>query len=311
MIPRETILTSLKRLRLSRIAEILDDEVEAALQESRDPLAFLGRLMLEQLRVNDERRIARLLAAARLPDIKTLDTFDWDFQPTLDRARVLDLARLEFIGRKENILFAGNSGTGKSHLAKSIAARACGAGLRVRFTTCEAMFRDLFSALSDHTLPQRLKRYTLPELLLIDDLGFEQIEITEAGNANLLLKVINSRYEKSATIITSNVALDRWGEYLKDPVLAMAVLDRFVHHAALVNIDGPSYREHQSRKMNQLRPAEPPAPLPPPSLPARAKTQPLHPRTAEASENTEGELALTNSPTKKVKGKAATSNPPP
>ena len=256
MIPRETTLVNLKKLRLGHIAQILDAQIDEASREGQDHLELVGRLAAEQLRVNDEARIRRRLKEARFPDHKTLDPFDWDFQPTLERARIFELARLDFIPKHHNVLFGGNSGTGKSHLAKAIGVLACGAGIRVRFTTCEQMFRELYSALCDHSLPQRLKLYTLPELLIIDDLGFEQIEIGEAGSANLLLKVINARYEKSSTIITSNINLDSWGRYLKDPVIAMATLDRFVHHAALFHIDGPSYRSHQSQQMslNQPRP---------------------------------------------------------
>lgn len=247
----------MKQLKLNRIAEILDQEIEEGLRENRDILDVIGRLLGHQVRLNEEHRIQRRVKEARLPDVKTLDSFNWAFQPSLDRARVMQLARLDFIGRRDNVLLAGDSGTGKSHIAKALAFLACGAGIRVRFTSCEALFRDLFAALCDHTLPQRLKAYTLPDLLLIDDLGFEELEIKEAGNANLLLKVINARYEKRSTIITSNIKLDAWGKYLGDPVKAMAILDRFVHHAALFNITGPSYRDHESRQMelNQPSPA--------------------------------------------------------
>jgi DNA replication protein DnaC len=247
MIQKETVLKALKELRLDRCAEILEAELDEAQREGRDGLELVGRLAFAQTGANAERRIQRRIREARFPDLKTLDTFDWAFQPSLERHRVLELARLEFVGKQQNVLLGGNSGTGKSHIAKALGVLACGAGMRTRFTTCEDMFRDLFAAQCDHTLPIRLKTYTLPQLLIIDDLGFERIEIKEAGNAHLLLKVINARYEKSSTIITSNIALDLWGTYLGDATIAMATLDRFVHHAALFHIDGPSWREHQSR----------------------------------------------------------------
>lgn len=250
------------------MAQILDQELEVAERDSLDALEVLGRLTTEQLARQREARIRRLIKEARFPDLKTLTDFDWEFQPTLDKTRVLTLARLDFIDRQENALFAGNSGTGKSHLAKALGLLACMAGHRVRFTTCEALFRDIYSGLADHSVMQRLGAYTRPELLIIDDLGFEEIEITQAGNANLLLKVVNARYEKKSTIITSNVDLEDWGKYLKDAVLAMAILDRFVHHAKLFKIDGPSYRGHQSRQLNLIPPA---SPEPPPLLASERK----------------------------------------
>lgn len=238
--------------------KILDEVIQAAEREGFDPLEVLVRLASAQLAFNREKATERRIKEARFPDRKTLDNFDWAFQPTLDRARVMALARLDFIRRHENVLLGGNAGTGKSHIGKAISLLACGAGFRVRFTTCEQMFRDLYAALCDHTLPARLKYYTLPDLLMIDDLGFERIEIKQAGNANLLLKVVNARYEKRSTIITSNISLEKWGEYLGDAVTAMATLDRFVHHAALFNIEGPSWRDRECRQMliNQPRAEE-------------------------------------------------------
>lgn len=244
--------------------------MDAAKNDCLDAPEVLLRLTSQQLAVNQLARIQRLLRAAHFPDIKSFTEFDWDFQPTLDKSRVLALTRLDFISAAENVLLAGNSGTGKSHIAKALGVMACAAGHRVRFTTCENLFRDLFAGLADHSLPHRLKIYTLPELLIIDDLGFEAIEITQAGNANLLLKVINARYEKRSTIITSNIALDEWGKYLKDETLAMATLDRFVHHATLFQLDGPSWREHQSRQKN-VAPVAQPAPQPPVPPPLSAK----------------------------------------
>jgi DNA replication protein DnaC len=266
MISRETTMENLKRLKLHRMLEILDEEVSLAQKESFDPLEIIGRLAAEQARVNDEMRRQRRVKEAKFPDIKTFDGFEWDFQPGLDKARVMELMRLDFIVQKINLLLGGNSGTAKSHVAKAIGVHACWAGYRVRFTTCEQMLRDLYGALCDHTLPMRLRAYTLPDLLIIDDVGFEEIEIKQCGNASLFLKVVNARYEKRSTIITSNIALDQWGRYLGDPVLAMAALDRFVHHAVLFHLDGPSYRDHQCKQMELNRPRSTGA------APERAKT---------------------------------------
>lgn len=254
MTQMEQLIQYLKELRLGQMVKILEEEIQRAEREGLDPLEVLARLAAAQVGINRENATQRHIKEARFPDQKTLDNYDFDFQPTLDRSRVMALTRLDFIRRHENVLLGGNSGTGKSHIGKAIALLACGAGFRVRFTTCEQMFRDLYAALCDHTLPTRLKYYTLPDLLMIDDLGFERIEIKQAGNANLILKVVNARYEKRSTIITSNISLDRWGDYLGDAALAMATLDRFVHHAALFNIDGPSWRDRECRLMEINQP---------------------------------------------------------
>jgi DNA replication protein DnaC len=261
MTQMEQVIEYLKELHLTQVAKILEEEIQAADREGRDPLEVLLRLTSAQVANNRERTAERRVKEARFPDLKMLNNFDFDFQPTLDRARVMALARLDFVRRLENILLGGNSGTGKSHIGKAISLLACGAGFRVRYTTCEEMFRDLYAAQCDHTLPVRLKYYTLPNLLMIDDLGFERIEVKQAGNANLLLKVVNARYERHSTIITSNISLDKWGDYLGDATLAMATLDRFVHHAALFNIDGPSWRDRECRQMeiNQPKTVETPA----------------------------------------------------
>jgi DNA replication protein DnaC len=245
----EHVIQHLKELRLNQMVKILDEVIQEAEREGLDPLEVLARLADAQVVINRDKATERRIKEARFPDRKTLDDFNFDFQPTLDRGRVMALARLDFIRRRENVLLGGNSGTGKSHIGKALALLACGAGFRVRFTTCEDLFHDLYAAQCDHTLPVRLKYYTLPDLLMIDDLGFERIEIKQAGNANLLLKVVNARYEKKSTIITSNISLDKWGDYLGDAAMAMATLDRFIHHAALFHIDGPSWRDRECRQM--------------------------------------------------------------
>lgn len=249
MTQMEQVIQHLKELRLGQMVKILDEVIQEAEREGLDPLEVLARLADAQVGINRDKATERHIKEARFPDRKTFDNFDFDFQPTLERARIMAPARLDFVRRHENVLLGGNSGTGKSHIGKALALLACGAGFRVRFTTCEDLFRDLYAAQCDHTLPVRLKYYTLPDLLMIDDLGFERIEIKQAGNANLLLKVVNARYEKRSTIITSNIALDKWGDYLGDAALAMATLDRFIHHAALFHIDGPSWRDRECRQM--------------------------------------------------------------
>lgn len=265
------------------MAEILDEEVSLAQREAFDPLEVIGRMAADQARVNDEARKQRRVKEAKFPEIKTFDGFEWDFQPNLDKSRVMELMRLDFIGKKDNVLFGGNSGTAKSHVAKAIGVQACWAGYRVRFVTCEQMLRDLYGALCDHTLPVRLKTYTAPDLLIIDDLGFEEVEIKQAGNASLFLKVVNARYEKRSTIITSNIALDKWGHYLGDPVLAMAALDRFVHHAVLFHLDGPSYRDHQCKQMDLNKPRAAEKPADSPKIGARRRNAVAKPARAPAT----------------------------
>jgi DNA replication protein DnaC len=209
---------------------------------------ILGWLEPEANRRREE-RVERRFKKSKLPARKTLDAFDFDFQPNLSRDQVMDLATLAFVKTGHNVLLAGNSGTGKSHLALSLALLACMADLDVRYTTCSDMLLTLNASLADDSLPKALKRYTLPAVLLIDEVGLEQVERQAAARAGLMQKVVLPRYERRrSTLITSNIDWDMWGDYFNDHLGAAALIDRLLHRSHVIVIEGPSYRNNEHER---------------------------------------------------------------
>jgi DNA replication protein DnaC len=198
-----------------------------------------------------EKRIATRIKASDLPDRPTLETFDFQFQPNLDRALVMDLATLAWVGRREDLVLIGQSGVGKSHIAKALCLIACSRDIRVQYTTCADLLSRLHASLADGSLRQALKVYTLPPLLLIDDLGYDTIEQEQARDAQLLYKVLEARHGKRSTIVTSNLPAEKWAEYLGNQYLTVALLDRLLYHATAIVIEGPSYRLAHHRERQQ------------------------------------------------------------
>lgn len=212
-------------------------------------LEWLLTLLEPQVTARVESRIERRIRESRLPERKTLASFDFDFQKTLDKDLVLELGTLAFLDKGTNILLAGWSGTGKSHIAKALALAACVQNRRVRYTTSETMLALLNASLADETLEKEVKQFTRPELLVIDEVGLEQVERTVASRSGLMQKVLIPRYgEQRSTIITSNIDWKDWGEYLGDHLGAAAILDRLIHRSQVLVIEGPSFREHEHKK---------------------------------------------------------------
>jgi len=222
------------------------EELLAAPEPGTSRMQWLWAVLEPQLRARVESRIERRIRESRLPERKTLAEFDFDFQKDLDRDLVLELATLSFVDVGWNLLLAGWSGTGKSHLAKALALNACLSNRRVRYTTSEELLRALNASLADDTLEKALKPYTRPELLVIDEVGLEQVERSTASRSGLLQKVLLPRYQHHrSTIITSNIDWKDWGDYLGDHLGAAAILDRLIHRSHVLVIEGPSYREHE------------------------------------------------------------------
>lgn len=207
---------------------------------------FLYRVLGHAAGKKSERCIHRRIDDSGLKVRKTLEAFDWDFQPKLDRALIEDLAGLTFVDRAEDILMTGQTGTGKSHILQAIALRACRAQHRVRYTRCVDLIADLYAGLADNTYPRRLKRWCSPVLLVIDDVGLGQLKRQdgEPTAAHMLFNLIDQRHLTASTALTSNIKLSAWGKYLGDATLAAAILDRLAESAICIDIDGPSYRHH-------------------------------------------------------------------
>jgi DNA replication protein DnaC len=237
-------------LGLQRIAAVLDDELGRAATEATPVTELLQRLLSLENDARTERRAERRIKEAKLPDRKLLADFDFDFQKNIDKRQIMDLATLEFAKRKQGLVFAGNSGTGKSHIAKALLLIGCRQNYRCRYVTAATMLKELLAGRADNSLDKKLKSFLAPEILLIDEVGFDRLEQHDAANACLFHKVIDGRYCKASTIITTNIDFKQLGDYLGDPVITTATVDRMIHHSIIISIEGPSWRLHESRQLN-------------------------------------------------------------
>jgi DNA replication protein DnaC len=247
---RTKIRGHLATLGLTGMLKALDEELGRAVQQQSPPSELMERLLAVEAQQRIDRRIERRIKEAKLPDRKLLADFDFDFQTGVDKAQILELAKLDFARRKQSLIIAGNSGTGKSHLAKALLLLGCAQQFRCRYTTATDMMATLLASRADDSLAEKLKLYTSPEILLIDEVGFDCIEQQDARQAALFFKVTGGRYCKGSTIMTTNVDFKELGDYLGDPVITTAIVDRLVHHAIIINIQGPSWRMHESKKLN-------------------------------------------------------------
>jgi DNA replication protein DnaC len=240
-------------LGLQRIAAVLDDELGRAAAEATPVTELLQRLLSLENDARTERRAERRIKEAKLPDRKLLADFDFDFQKNIDKRQIMELATLEFAKRKQGLVFAGNSGTGKSHIAKALLLIGCRQNYRCRYVTAATMLKELLAGRADNSLDKKLKSFLAPEILLIDEVGFDRLEQHDAANACLFHKVIDGRYCMGSTIITTNIDFKQLGDYLGDPVITTATVDRMIHHSIIISIEGPSYRLHESRRLNSTK----------------------------------------------------------
>ncbi len=240
----------LKTLKLPGIQKVLEKELAEAAQKALPPTELLERLLAIEANALIERRVERKIRESRLPDRKLLSDFDFTFQSGMDKAQVLEIAKMDFVERKQGLVIAGNSGTGKSHIAKALLLIGCTRMYRCRYTTAADMLRDLMASRADQSFHRKLRQYTAPDILLIDEVGFDRLEQQDTKNASLFFKVIDGRYCKGSTLLTSNIDFKDLGDYLGDPVITTASVDRLVHHSIILNIQGPSWRMHESKKLN-------------------------------------------------------------
>jgi len=231
-------------------AEQFDEVVRTAEQQSLSHLEFLERAIGPPANQRRERSVERRIREACFHEVRMLEEFDWTFNAsTIDRVQIEELATGEFTRRGDNLVMVGQSGVGKSHLLQAIGRRLCVLGYRVRYTTSAELLVDLTKSLADQTLPKRLRYWTKFDLLIIDEFGFDRVERAESPQAaNLLYKVIDARSGQRSTALGTNIDFDAWSEYLGDPPLAMAFLDRVVDVAILMKIQGKSYRAHRAKK---------------------------------------------------------------
>jgi DNA replication protein DnaC len=235
----------------------LDEVLSRAEKESFSHLQFLDLLLGAQANARRERSVARRIREAHFAETKTLEGFDWQFNPkAFDRVQIEELATGDFIRRRTNLILVGWSGIGKSHILQALGQKACVHGYRVLYRTSAELLSDLTASLADKTLPARLRRYASPDLLIIDEFGFDRIERAECPQAaHLLYKIIASRNQKRSTALVTNVDFDKWTEYLSDGPLAMAFLDRLVEGAIILKVKGKSYRAPKTKGPDE-NPAE-------------------------------------------------------
>ena len=240
-------------LGLKQLAQEYRQLLDQAGKEDPGYYEFIRQIVLSEAAAKKKRRVEYLIRQSRLPQpLKMLSGFDFDFQKKLDRRLVMDLSSMEFIDRQESILFIGNNGTGKSHLAQSLALIACQRGYRTYYTTCSELIRDLNQGVFEKTLDKRIRKYINCELLLIDEMGHDRLELQVVKEAHLLFKVIDQRYKLNKPLIfTTNIEEEDWPEFLGDPISTNAILDRIFHHSVIVKIYGPSYRKHQSELLQK------------------------------------------------------------
>lgn len=235
----QELLNNMDELGLDKMRAYLPDyvdEINAKQLTFTDAMLKLTEIELDwQAQI----QIKRIIERARFPQEKTLRTFDFDFQPSLNRQEIMSFQDLAFIDKHENLVFIGSPGVGKTHLAISIGIEACRQGKRTLFINCHELLVRLRSAYEKGLLDRSIRRYARYELLVIDEIGYLPIDHDEA---NLLFQLINARYERSSTIITSNSDLSAWIEIFHNPTVTAAILDRIVHHAHVVKINGKSYR---------------------------------------------------------------------
>jgi DNA replication protein DnaC len=243
--PQVLLAHHLKALKLPTFLREHDKLARQCAAEGVDHVRYLLRLAELELIEREGRMVERRIRAAHFPAVKSLDSFDFPAIPSLNKALVLELARGEYVERRENVIALGNSGTGKTHVALGLGLAACQRGLSVGFTTAAALVHELLEARDEKRLLRLQKQLVGYKLLIIDELGF--VPLSKSG-AELLFEIFSQRYERGSTLVTSNLPFDEWTQVLGSERLTGALLDRLTHHVHILEMNGESYRLAQSKR---------------------------------------------------------------
>lgn len=258
--PQLLLSHHLKALKLPTFLREYDKVAQQCAAEGLDHPRYLLRLSELELIDRERRMVERRIREARFPTVKSLDSFDFTALPALNKASVNELARCEYIMRRENIIALGNSGTGKTHIALGLGLAACQKGLSVGFITASALVHELLEARDDKRLLRLQKQLAGYKLLIIDELGF--VPLSKTG-AELLFEVFSQRYERGSILVTTNLPFDEWTEVFGSERLTGALLDRLTHHVHILEMNGDSYRLNQSKKRQRQTAAIPSGKNPP------------------------------------------------
>lgn len=236
---RDALVQGLKRLKLRHIRDCLDEVSELALQEEAGYLDYLGYLVTLEVNGREQTQCQKRLIAARFPSIKSLESYDFSLQNSISRQAICDLASMDFVRAKENAVFLGPPGVGKSHLALALGYEAVQKGYTVRFFTLASLIEDIYAALADGTVAKRIRSILKNAIIIIDEIGYQTMDETASDH---IFQLIATAYETRSLIITSNLDFSEWGTLFSSPSTAAAVLDRLLHHAHVFSLKGDSYR---------------------------------------------------------------------
>jgi DNA replication protein DnaC len=257
----------LERLKLDYLEAQLDAVCEQGASQQLDYKHFLAQALEVEWHGRSQRGTEARLRLARFPWVKTVEQFDFDFQPSLDRRQVRELAGLSFVERAHNVIVLGPPGVGKTHIAIALGVKAVEAGYSVLFLTLESLMIRLVRAQQENRLERSLKQLVYPKVLIIDEVGYLPLS---RDDASLFFRLVARRYERGSLIVTSNKSFLDWGEVFHDQVLATAILDRLLHHSTTLNIKGESYRLKEKRRAGLLGRPGPTTPSPEQEVPALA-----------------------------------------
>lgn len=246
--PNKQADEKLKKLFLFHIARQLPELEKTGGQENMSQVGFLNLLLDHELACRHQNTVARLVRKAGFPSVKTIDAFDWEHPTSIPKALILNVCNMDFVRRKEHLIFLGPSGIGKTHLASALGYVACQSTIRTVFTTAADMINRLIASKSDRGLERGLKKYTGAGLLIIDEIGYMPMD---KEGRDLFFQVISKRSETGSMIVTTNKAFKNWTEIFQDNAVATAIAERLTEHGELIKIEGPSYRI-KKRKQRQL-----------------------------------------------------------
>lgn len=249
----ERIIRHLTRLKLAATRDHLDALLQRAAREELSYLDFLDQLLCDEVAAKDQKRTRMVTQIAHFPLFRSLDDFDFNLQPSIDRKLIRELETGRFLAGAENVLFLGPPGVGKTHLAIGLGRKVIQQGVSCLFISAVALVAQLMRGETEGRLEERLLHFTKPKLLIIDELGYLPFE---RQAANLMFQLVNRRYEKGSMILTSNQPVGNWGTVFGDTVLATAILDRLLHHSHVITIKGESYRLREKRKSGLFRTGE-------------------------------------------------------